>query len=220
MADRVLLINPFYPISETPSPPLSLAYLAGALEAAGVTVRILDLVVIPQTPNTIADVLEEFRPDVVGATAGLLLECDEAQDVSPDKWDKDFVPMAASTHASTVFWGTAWTSDTLLAQQIVHLRALERRDGLRRVFVVPADRVALEVPAYGAHVADQVARLGRQHPIVKTQYYLETIDGQGGLFTAQRRALMRGDHARRHDPEPGHRYALLIDVAGEDESPG
>ena len=69
MADRVLLINPFYPISETPSPPLGLAYLAGALEAAGVTVRILDLVVIPQTPNTIADVLEEFRPDVVGATA-------------------------------------------------------------------------------------------------------------------------------------------------------
>jgi anaerobic magnesium-protoporphyrin IX monomethyl ester cyclase len=69
MADRVLLINPFYPISETPSPPLGLAYLAGALEAAGVTVRILDLVVFPQTPNTIADVLEEFRPDVVGATA-------------------------------------------------------------------------------------------------------------------------------------------------------
>ena len=33
MADRVLLINPFYPISETPAPPLGLAYLAGALEA-------------------------------------------------------------------------------------------------------------------------------------------------------------------------------------------
>ena len=27
---RVLLINPFYPISETPSPPLGLAFLAGA----------------------------------------------------------------------------------------------------------------------------------------------------------------------------------------------
>ena len=31
---RVLLINPFYPISETPSPPLGLSYLAGALSAA------------------------------------------------------------------------------------------------------------------------------------------------------------------------------------------
>ena len=83
-----------------------------------------------------------------------------------------------------------------------------------------ADRVAEELPDYADHVADEVARLGRQHPIVKTQYYLETIDAQGGLLSAQRRALMRGDHARRHDPEPGHRYALLIDVAGEDESPG
>ena len=44
---RVLLINPFYPISETPSPPLGLAYLGAALEAAGMEVRVLDLVVRP-----------------------------------------------------------------------------------------------------------------------------------------------------------------------------
>lgn len=69
MADRVLLINPSYPLSETPSPPLSLAYLAGVLEAAGVTVRILDLVVFPQNQTTITDVLEQFQPDVVGVTA-------------------------------------------------------------------------------------------------------------------------------------------------------
>ena len=48
-------------------------------------------------------------------------------------------------------------------------------------FRIDYDRVAAEVPAYGAHVADQVARLGRDHPIVKTQYYLETIDAEGGL---------------------------------------
>lgn len=69
MADRVLLINPSYPLSETPSPPLSLACLAGVLENAGVTVRILDLVVFPQNQTTIADVLEQFQPDVVGVTA-------------------------------------------------------------------------------------------------------------------------------------------------------
>ena len=44
---RVLLINPFYPISETPSPPLGLAYLAAALTESGVEVKILDLVVFP-----------------------------------------------------------------------------------------------------------------------------------------------------------------------------
>ena len=69
MADRVLLINPPYPLSETPSPPLSLAYLAGMLEATGVTVRILDLVVFPRNRTTIADALEQFQPEVVGITA-------------------------------------------------------------------------------------------------------------------------------------------------------
>jgi anaerobic magnesium-protoporphyrin IX monomethyl ester cyclase len=66
---RILLINPFYPISETPSPPLGLAYLAAALEAAGMEVRVLDLVVRPFTVEMLAEVLAEFRPRIVGATA-------------------------------------------------------------------------------------------------------------------------------------------------------
>ncbi|MCK7513218.1 MAG: hypothetical protein MZV70_60450 [Desulfobacterales bacterium] len=59
---RVLLINPFYPISETPSPPLGLAYLAAALEEAGIEVRVLDLVVQPYSEEMLAEVLDEFRP--------------------------------------------------------------------------------------------------------------------------------------------------------------
>ena len=66
---RVLLINPFYPISETPSPPLGLAYLAAALEEAGIEVRVLDLVVSPYSEEMLAELLEEFRPGVVGSTA-------------------------------------------------------------------------------------------------------------------------------------------------------
>jgi radical SAM superfamily enzyme YgiQ (UPF0313 family) len=66
---RVLLINPFYPISETPSPPLGLAYLGAALEAAGMEVRVLDLVVHPYSPEMLAEVLADFRPHMVGATA-------------------------------------------------------------------------------------------------------------------------------------------------------
>jgi hypothetical protein len=49
---------------------------------------------------------------------------------------------------------------------------------------------------------------------------LETIDAQGGLFPPMRRALMRGQHERRTAPEAGKRYAVLIDVAGEDEAEG
>lgn len=66
---RVLLINPYYPISETPSPPLGLAFLAGALERAGHEVNILDLVVYPFSQDRLATLLQDFRPDLVGATA-------------------------------------------------------------------------------------------------------------------------------------------------------
>jgi radical SAM superfamily enzyme YgiQ (UPF0313 family) len=66
---RVLLINPFYPISETPSPPLGLAYLAAALEEAGAEVRVLDCVVHPYGEAVLREALDEFRPAIVGATA-------------------------------------------------------------------------------------------------------------------------------------------------------
>lgn len=66
---RVLLINPYYPISETPSPPLGLAFLAGALERAGIAVRILDFVVTPYSPAVLAEALESFAPALVGATS-------------------------------------------------------------------------------------------------------------------------------------------------------
>jgi hypothetical protein len=158
----------------------------------------------------------EPHANVVGATANLMLEADEAQDITEDKWNKDFRPMAASTNATTVLYGTAWTSDTLLAQAIDALLRQQTADGARRVFSFDADQVAAEVPAYGEYVRAEVTRLGRDHPLIKTQYYLETIDGQAGLFPPRRRALMRGDHERRFEPVPGHRYALLIDVAGED----
>jgi hypothetical protein len=162
----------------------------------------------------------EPSANVVGGTADILLECDEAQEVTPAKWEKDFVPMGASTNVTTVYWGTAWTSTTMLAQTIAHLQRLESRDGLRRVFKYDADAVGAEVPSYARHVRAQVQKLGRQHPLVKTQYFLEEIDGDGGMFDPLRRALMRGRHDRQHEPAPGRRYAFLIDVGGEDEQAG
>jgi hypothetical protein len=157
---------------------------------------------------------------VVGGTANILLECDEAQDVHETKWDKDFEPMTASTNATRVFYGTAWTSDTLLARTITHLEALQKHDGQRRVFTYDADQVGQAVPSYKEHVRDRVAKLGRNHPLIKTQYFLETIDQSGGLFSTQRQALMHGDHRRRHEPIPGRKHAILIDVGGEDEAAG
>ena len=66
---RVLLINPYYPISETPSPPLGLAFLAAALETAGVQVKILDLVVYPYSKKDLKEILDAYQPQIVGSTA-------------------------------------------------------------------------------------------------------------------------------------------------------
>ncbi len=48
--------------------------------------------------------------NVVGATASTLLQLDEAQDIEIAKYDKQIAPMAASTNATRVFWGTAWAA--------------------------------------------------------------------------------------------------------------
>lgn len=159
--------------------------------------------------------------NIVGATASLLLEVDEAQDVLTAKFDRDIAPMAASTHATRVFWGTAWTSQTLLGRELRAARAAEQRDGLRRVFIRTADEVGAEVPAYARHVAETVQRQGRMHPLVRTQYFSEEIDGEGGLFPPERIARMRCGETPPCTapaiPRPMEMYALLLDVAGEDE---
>ena len=127
-------------------------------------------------------------------------------------------PMAASTNATRVFWGTAWTSRTLLARELRAARKAEQKDGIQRVFVLTADDVSKEVPAYGDFVAGQIARLGRNHPMIKTQYFSEEIDAEGGLFPPARVALMRGGHLPQLAPRPGLLYAMTLDVAGEDEA--
>jgi radical SAM superfamily enzyme YgiQ (UPF0313 family) len=66
---RVLLINPYYPISETPSPPLGLAYLAAALTEAGIETKVLDLVVFPYRHSLLPRVIGEFQPQIAGLTA-------------------------------------------------------------------------------------------------------------------------------------------------------
>lgn len=158
------------------------------------------------------------QASVVGATANLLLSCDEAQDIQITKWDKDFAPMAASTNATRIFWGTAWTSRTLLARELRAARKAQEEDGIKRVFVIDADEVAKVVPAYGKFVTEQIAKLGRNHPLVKTQFFSEEIDAEGGMFPKERRVLMRGDHLRCIEPQAGKIYSFLIDVAGEDEA--
>lgn len=154
-----------------------------------------------------------------GQTASLMLVANEAQDIDPAVWDTVFTPMAASTNASTLFLGTAWRRNTLLSRAIAHLTGRERTDGMERVWRVDWQAVAAVLPDYGRHVEARIAELGRHHPAIRTEYFLEELDDVGRLFSEQRLAHLRGTHPRRHAAQPGKRYALLIDVAGEDETP-
>jgi anaerobic magnesium-protoporphyrin IX monomethyl ester cyclase len=66
---RMLLVNPYYPIDETPSPPLGLAFIAGSLETAGHTVKMLDFVVFPYSEESLKKALDDFSPDALGVTS-------------------------------------------------------------------------------------------------------------------------------------------------------
>ncbi|MGI9254601.1 MAG: hypothetical protein ACR2J8_12700, partial [Thermomicrobiales bacterium] len=152
-----------------------------------------------------------------GQTADLLLVANEAQDIRPEVWDAVFDPMGAATHATTVFMGTVWDRNGLLARQMRWLGEEEARDGARRVWRVDWEAVAAEVPRYGERVRARIGQLGIEHPFIQTEYLLRELDGAGGLFPAGRIAQLQGEHPRRRRGEPGKRYALLVDVAGEEE---
>src|SRR5215207_1893295 len=185
------------------------------LSVGGVSQREGYIVEVGQAAARFLSARESANPR--GQTASLLLVANEAQDVDPAIWDARFDPMAASTNATTVFMGTVWDRNGLLHRQMEHLAALQAADGRQRVFLVPWRIVANELPAYGRRVEERIAQFGAQHPYIRTEYELEVLDGEGGLFPPQRIAQLQGDHPRRHRAEPGKRYAGLLDVAGEEE---
>ncbi len=98
---RFLLINPFYPISETPSPPLGLAYLAASLERAGVEVKILDYVVYPYSREALAAALQKFSPHIAGLTAVTMTFNHAAQVVRDIKTiNSDILTVMGGPHVS------------------------------------------------------------------------------------------------------------------------
>lgn len=156
----------------------------------------------------------EPHASVVGHTADVLLEVDEAQDVDAEKFDRDFRPMAAVADAPVVFYGTPWHAHSLLQQAKEHHLELQQRDGVQRHFRFDWETVAECVPAYGAYVSAERARLGERHPLFRTQYLLEVVDDADRLLDAAALAQLDGDHARLRSPRTGDRYVAGLDVGG------
>ena len=155
--------------------------------------------------------------NVVGNTAHILLEVDESQDVSKEKYSKEFKPMGATTNVTTVHYGTTWDDSTLLEEVKQTNLELERRDGVRRHFSYDWEEVAKYVPDYRAYVEGERERLGENHPLFMTQYRLLPVRGGGGFLSVQQREQLRGKHLRQRRAKSGKTYVAGIDLAGEAE---
>ncbi|GCF11219.1 hypothetical protein [Dictyobacter arantiisoli] len=157
---------------------------------------------------------------IVGATASLLLELDEAQDIQPEKYDIDLKPMSATSNATTVMYGTAWSDDTLLARMRAHNLLLQEQDGIQRHFEYDWHTLAQLNPRYQRFVEGEIARLGEDHVSLRTQYRLLPINGAGLLLNDLQRHLLRGVHGWQEQPadsasEDGY-YVAGLDVGGEE----
>jgi len=159
----------------------------------------------------------EHSTSVVGHTADILMEIDESQDVSKEKYTKEFRPMGSPSNVTTIHYGTAWDDATLLEEVKQTNLELEKKDGLKRHFRYDWRDVAKHNQQYRRYVSAELARLGGDHPLFRTQYMLEPLRAGSRFVSAQQIQEMAGTHPRLNHPNPGAYYVAGIDLAGERE---
>ena len=151
---------------------------------------------------------------VAGHTASIALMGDEAQDIDADWFNRQFRPMAASTGAPTVLFGTAWNGRTLLETAAEANRG-KWAGGYQLHYEVKWATVSKSVPAYGDYVRAERERLGAQHPLFQTQYELRSTEFADGMFNEAQLRALEGTYARLDAPVAGERYAAGLDFGGE-----
>jgi hypothetical protein len=158
---------------------------------------------------------------VAGHTASIALIADEAQEIDEDWFNRQFRPMAASTAAPAILFGTPWNGQTLLEH---HVAANRSRDEVRAGGGAPWHRLHYQVswrevtrslPAYGRYVEQERARLGPSHPLYLSQYELIAGQASGRLLSPALLARIAGGHPRLFAPRPGERYVAGFDLGGE-----
>jgi hypothetical protein len=159
----------------------------------------------------------EGSSSIVGHTADILLEIDEAQDVGKEKYSKEFRPMGSAANVTTVLYGTTWDDSSLLEETKQTNLELERKDGMRRHFRYDWQEVGRCNSDYLKFVEAERCRMGEEHPMFRTQYALLPVSHGGGFLSRQQIALVLGEHDRRSRPEGGKTYIAGVDLAGEHE---
>jgi radical SAM superfamily enzyme YgiQ (UPF0313 family) len=98
---RVVIIAASYPLEEIPSPPLGIAYVAAAFEAAGCEVRVFDYIVSHYSREKLSAQLADFQPDAVGAGC-VTMNFYDAQQIIRDvkSCNQEILTMMGGPHVS------------------------------------------------------------------------------------------------------------------------
>ncbi len=200
----------------SPQVQISIRRLTASLRAANLAYTTEDGHIIRIGANSATFLSAEPGANVVGHTANPLLEIDESQDIDPNKYDRDFRPMAAAFNATTVHYGTAWSDTSLLHRERQLALEAERHDGIQRAFIIPWTIPAATNPAYRTYVEAERLRLGPTHPLFTSQYDLVPIAGKGRLLSPTMLAQLAGTFPRRTTPPPATTIAAGLDIAGGD----
>jgi len=152
--------------------------------------------------------------NVVGATASILLDIDEAHKIDRGKFDEEFSPMTAYYEAPTIMWGVAADQNDLLYEH----REFNELHSPELNFQYPAEVWCEIHEPFRKHYEDRCRRLGEDHPIIRTQYNMSDMEDSGGYMKPKhRRALFNTDFERQIHPVEGKIYIAGVDIGGEDE---
>ena len=155
--------------------------------------------------------------NVVGNTAHILLEIDESQDVSKEKYTKEFKPMGATTNVTTVHYGTTWDDSTLLEEVKQANLELERKDGIKRHFRYDWQEIARYNPDYRHMLRRKGSAWAKTTPVFNPIPAI-AYPWRRGVLKPAALAQLRGEHSRKHHADGGKVYVAGIDLAGEAEA--
>lgn len=98
---RIAIIAAPYPLTEIPSPPLGITYVAAAFIAAGAEVKIFDYIVCGYSKEKLYKQLNDFQPDAVGA-GSVTMNFYEAQKILRDvkSINPEIITMMGGPHVS------------------------------------------------------------------------------------------------------------------------
>lgn len=153
------------------------------------------------------------QAQVAGHTASIALLADEAQDIDADWFDRQFRPMAASTGAPALLFGTPWDGHSLLERAIAS-NAGRTIAGIPLHHTVTWQEVARDVPIYGHYIERERQRLGAQNPLFLSQYELIAARQVSRLFSQSALEQLEGSHPLLRAPRAGERYIGGLDPAG------